>query len=114
MREHTLRQRYGRAETKAPPPCPRPFSAPGYAPGYHKRADRVSMPDWPCALCGKAVKTEDAKWATVVEGGARFELTTDTPIPEDDPGHMGSHAVGPDCAKKLARCGARLTRMEAV
>ena len=97
MARRPLTRRYGRASG----PCPRPFSGARYS----QNEDRVKTPAWPCALCGKAVQPDDAKWVTVVDGGARFVRVGDIPVPEDDPGHMGSYPVGPDCGRRLAKCG---------
>lgn len=83
----------------------RPFSGPN----YRRNEQKVREDQWPCALCGRPVDTTDAKWVTVVDGGARFERVGEPVVPESDPGHMGQHAVGPDCAKRLAKDNVRLS-----
>ena len=77
----------------------RPFSGPNYS----RNSRRVGDDAWPCALCGRAVKTDDAKWVTVVDGGSRFVRAGEPTVLESDPGHMGGFAVGPDCARRLAK-----------
>jgi|HubBroStandDraft_2_1064218.scaffolds.fasta_scaffold00001_109 hypothetical protein len=86
--------------------CPRPFSGPL----YRKRTEHTPGS---CVVCGLTIKNEnDAEWATVIEGGSRFEMLSDSPTPEDAPGYMGMFPVGPECARKLAKCGARLGKMD--
>jgi hypothetical protein len=77
----------------------KPFSGSEYA----KNAKRVSEDEWPCALCGKPVK-EPSLSVEVTHGGAAF-VKADTTADENDPGYMGCHRVGSDCAKKLKKAG---------
>lgn len=106
-----LHHRYGRAVQRGMPACPRPFSGKN----YNKNVDQLGGEHtWPCGLCGKPVKPEEgSRWATVIAGGARFQLEGETgpDTDEADAGHMGNHAIGSDCARKLRKCGVRLVKM---
>lgn len=77
---------------------PEPFGG-----NYRKNAARVQEPAEPCAHCGRAVKAPGlGRRVIVVQGGARYGTPLDD---ENDPGHMGSFPVGPDCALKLECAG---------
>jgi tRNA U34 2-thiouridine synthase MnmA/TrmU len=77
----------------------RPFSGPE----YKKNSKRGGEGTWPCALCGKPVK-EPSLFIEVTNGGATF-VKVGTVADENDPGYMGCHRVGSDCAKKLKKAG---------
>lgn len=67
----------------------------------------------PCAVCGREVKQDSpAFWVVVVDGGARFEQADEKPVDENDPGHMGLHVVGSDCARRLKAQGTRVMRTQ--
>lgn len=94
-----LRRRYGHAKDE------RPIDSKA----FHRNEKRVGPDEWPCARCGKPVKEADAKnWVTFTSGGGRFLRTDDPPVPANDPGQMGWHPVGPDCAKRLKKSGVRI------
>jgi len=65
----------------------------------------------PCQCCGKPVRVDVSYWTVhLIEGGARTRRA-DEPVPEDDGGDLGLHAVGPACARRLQREGAFTTKL---
>lgn len=54
----------------------------------------------PCYLCGRA--TDGHRWIHVVDGGrGAVAHHLDARLFEGDPGEMGLHPIGPECAKRL-------------
>lgn len=77
----------------------RPFNAPE----YRKNAKRVKAGAEPCALCGRSVE-EPCLFVEVTGGGMEF-VKVGVVADVSDPGYMGCHRVGSDCAKKLKKAG---------
>lgn len=82
----------------APPkaiPVERPF-------GQHSKRHRRA--DMECVRCGRP--TPDPKWwAHVIDGGARYALTTTLIESIGEAGDMGWFPVGTECRKLLAQAG---------
>lgn len=51
-----------------------------------------------CSCCGKIIK-DKVYWVEVINGGSYVAAKGSNPD-MDDPGYMGFHPVGPDCARK--------------
>lgn len=65
---------------------------------YHKNSVFSDAGTLPCAICGKPIGTDAAKFcAVVIDGGARWG---DEHSDEKDAGYMGLFPIGTDCARK--------------
>lgn len=72
-----------------------PFSGPRY-----EENDTKNRSDDPgCAICGKPVVKPYKHLATVV-GGGDWAKTADEVNDVNNPGHMGTWPIGPNCHKK--------------
>jgi len=70
---------------------------------YHRNYDRMTTDHVePCCLCGKGLTAKslsEAWWIHLVDGGDSL-----APVSEpdsDDPGELGWHPIGPDCARSI-------------
>jgi hypothetical protein len=60
--------------------------------------------EWPCLLCCRPIKPGRGWWVHMVDGGEHLVSRDESPACDpNDPGDMGFHAVGPDCAKLVPR-----------
>lgn len=55
-----------------------------------------------CICCGKGV-TEKGFWIMCADGGTTEVASPE--LPESTPGYMGTHPIGPTCARKLRKLG---------
>lgn len=65
-------------------------------------ADVVGDEENRCWLCGKRTRKGSGWWIEVIDGGDHIANVGLDPDP-NDPGYMGMHAIGPECAKKLPK-----------
>ena len=76
------------------------ISCPDFFSGEAWGNDKALNESNPCVICGKNCR-DDAPMLIVMGGGASaLAASEDETEAAEDPGYMGSYAIGPDCLRK--------------
>lgn len=72
---------------------------PEFSPRLFENRQRVTGMGWPCFICGKAIKSETARYWVRTYGG--LQICTDEYAEAHLGGDSGSYPIGADCRRKL-------------